>query len=421
MEIPIRLARGERQKIFFTYLSAAFSSRGSRGAGVAHFESDGSVRSSFSGLFEVGENSAHLKWTIIKDHDYNLEKMVIESVDQKIPDSIWVPEVHQFVTSVLASAFADVKKKFFSRTIFYYNGPHLDGEYWLPGFRFAPLLPNDEFPYLSNAERVVCIDENISAVDGHHAFQLGEMAASKHAARLSLLLNIGLYRREQTQRWVMPFRADGTFADESIRVHLGFNSSEPSPVAMPRKRSLCHLGKGQGSLASIYRGTELVSLPPEARRILKSLDSMSDSIREAFDGGARLYQVAAVCGRTFPSVGLAYRVGAVEAVAKAAASRDKSAATRNFSEFMRLHVKPRANLEYLLNYMYGSARSGHIHSGEFPLGEFAASPLISDPFIDMEDAQRGAIHRACYELTREAIVTWILSLVPELSDEKSGC
>ena len=85
---------------------------------------------------------------------------------------------------------------------------------------------------------------------------------------------------------------------------------------MPEKGEQCPLGAYKGSLAARYRiAGELLSLPAQARSILRGIDDVDHPlVANAFDCGARLYQVAAVCGRFFPSVGLAYRVAAVEAV-----------------------------------------------------------------------------------------------------------
>jgi hypothetical protein len=63
------------------------------------------------------------------------------------------------------------------------------------------------------------------------------------------------------------------------------------------------------------------------------MDSAAPSLRESFDRAARLHQVGAVCGALFPSVGLAYRVAAVEA----ASSSDPRYAG-GFKDFMRAHV-----------------------------------------------------------------------------------
>jgi hypothetical protein len=146
--------------------------------------------------------------------------------------------------------------------------------------------------------------------------------------------------------------------------------------------------------------------PREARKILRGIDRANPMIADAFDRCARLYQVASVCGRTFPSVGLAYRVAAVEAISAA----DNT--VKGFSEFMRKYVKSSGDIESLLQYLYGSARSGHFHAGAFPMGEFSRQNYF-DPLIDIDTAHHDSIHRSCDDLIREAVVNWMLMMVPE--------
>ena len=256
-----------------------------------------------------------------------------------------------------------------------------------------------------NAERVVSIDQDVHAIDDMHAFALAEESSRRHAARLSLLLNVGLYRQEQTMRWVLP-TTDGLPAAESVRCHLAFHYIGAALSEMPEKGKVCGLGGYTGSLASRYRvAGELQSLPKEARRILRGIDKADALVADAFDRGARLYQVGSVCGRLFPSVGLAYRVAAVEAISAS------DPTCNNFSEFMRRHVTSRSDIDVILSYLYGQVRSAHFHGGAFPMGEFARGQYF-DPLMDMDLVERDSIHRACYELTREAIVNWMQSMVP---------
>jgi hypothetical protein len=145
---------------------------------------------------------------------------------------------------------------------------------------------------------------------------------------------------------------------------------------------------------------------------LRSVDTVAPCVTDAFDRGARLYQVAGVCGSLFPSVGLAYRVAAVEAISKA------DPECSSFSKFMRKHVASRKDTEGVLDYLYSVARSAHFHAGEFPLGEFSRE-FFFDPLMDSDSIQRDELHRTCYELTREAIVNWLTKMIPEIED-RSG-
>jgi hypothetical protein len=350
-----------------------------------------------------------LTWRLKKDSEGTLLKLAIENVDPSVAENEWKTAVYEFVTSVLTTALAEKREKFFRRSFLFYAGPQLDGEYWLPGYRFAPAFLEDPEPHLINAERVVSIDQEVAAIDDLHATALATEAAQRHAARLSLLLNVGLYRTEPTLRWGWP--AQSQPVTESVRFNLGFLHPSLNIMQLPKKAEQCALGAYKGSLASRYRvAGELQSLPPEARKILRGVDNSPPLITDAFDRGARLYQVALVCGQFFPSVGLAYRVAAVEAISKA----DNQC--KGFSDFMRKHVISQKEIEEALTYLYGVARSAHFHGGEFPMGEFIRSPFWFDPLMDSEAMQRHAFHRMCHEITREAIVNWLSKMVPEIPE-----
>lgn len=406
MDIPLHLQAGPRQRDFLDYLNSALRSRMTNYGGRAGRLEDGTFFSSVSGAFPIDSGHAELTWTVYKSPDGDLTHLSVEPTDSGTSSSTWTAAAYEFANSVLAATLAERKQAFFRRTLFFYLGPNLDGEYWLPGFRFAPILPDDPDPHLINAERPVCIDQVVHAIDDMQAHALAEETARRQAARLSLLLNVGLYRSEQSMLWVWP-TTDGQPAAASVRMHAQFNHPSASANAMPEKGAACSLGQYAGSLAARYRvAGELQSLPREARKILRGIDQADPLVADAFDRCSRLYQVASVCGRTFPSVGLAYRVAAVEAISAA------DSTVKGFSEFMRKYVKSTGDIESLLQYLYGPARSGHFHAGAFPMGEFSRQSYF-DPLMDMDSVHRDSIHRTCHELTREAVVNWMQLMVPE--------
>lgn len=405
MEIPLNLAAGPKQRDFLDFLNSALRGRMIYRTGTAGSAEDGSYFTHVTGMFPVDQCQVELTWALRKAPDGTLTTLSIEATDKSGESHGWQTAAYEFATSVLTATLADRRVKFFRRSFFFYLGPQLDGEYWLPGFRFAPAFPEDDQPHMINAERAVTVDQEVLAIDDMHAYALAEESSRRHAARLSLLLNVGLYRPEQSMRWVLP-ATGGTPATQSIRCHLAFSRPEATLTAMPEKGERCPLGAYTGSLAARYRvAGELQSLPCEARKILRGVDRASPGIADAFDRGARLYQVASVCGQQFPSVGLAYRVAAVEAISSADPS------CNGFSEFMRKYVTSLKDIDSLLKYLYGQARSGHFHAGSFPVGEFSRANYF-DPLMDMERVERDSIHRASYEVTREAIVNWMQSIVP---------
>ena len=415
MKIPLNLPRNSAQQDFLDFLNSELRARMLSFSGSAGFD-DEVFHSTVSGPFSLDQDSVHLSWRLEKDLDGTLLSIRVAAEDSSDSSSAWETAARELVTSVLAATLADTRKKYFRRSLFFYIGPQLDGEYWLPTYRFAPAYPDDPDPYLINAERVVSIDQEVEAIDKIHAIAIADEASRRHAARLTLLLNTALYRGDNNHRWVYPI-TDGGKVEKSERYQLAFVHPDIHLAEMPKKGVQCTLGKYEGSLAARYRvAGDLLSLPPEARRVLRNVDAAEPRVSNAFDCGARLYQVAAVCGAYFPSVGLAYRVAAVDAV------RQADGSCGSFSEFMRKHVANQPNLEEILEYLFSTVRSAHFHGGQFPVGEYGRQ-FTFDPFMNAEAVQRDALHRTCHELTREAIVSWInqsISVVDVVRNNENG-
>jgi len=298
----------------------------------------------------------------------------------------------------------------FRRAFFSYIGISLDGEYWLPGMRFAPVTPEDDNRYTENAEQVVSIDMVVEAIDEVDANALAEGIGRRQAARLSLLLDVGLFRNPSCLRW--GYMAEEAPPKKAVRVHLGFWGHGPTLTDMPEKGTVCPLGKYSGSLGARSRVRNgLLSLPPQARRILRAIDTALPVVSEAFDGAARLYQAGAMMGAQFPSVGLAYRVAAVEALSNSNRSYE------GFSGFMRRHVTSEAVTDQVLDYLYGNVRSAHFHAGVFPLGEFESIRWFN-PLMDEVVLQRSLFQHTCFKVTREAIINWLHDLLPSEQAEE---
>jgi hypothetical protein len=249
---------------------------------------------------------------------------------------------------------------------------------------------------------------NVDAVDSTRAMALGRERALRHAARMSLLSNLALYTTPPEMRWTTRITEAGL---ESERLSLAFSKTVPQQTHMPKKGELCELGEYAATLSDRYRfAGKPISLPLETRRVLRGIERAAPEIVDAFDRCSRLYQVAMVCGRIYPSVGLAYRVAAIEAIVQTDRGFD------SFADFMRKNVAARSDLEPLIEYLYGRARSAHFHRGEFPAGEFERLAWF-DPLMDFEEVARSDISRRGYEIVREAIVNWIYGLVPGDSRE----
>jgi len=327
-------------------------------------------------------------------------------IDTSTAPPRWEIAAHSFVEHVLVAALAKKVTKFFRRSAFHYIGPNLAGEYWLPGFRLAPALPSDDFPMMVNAERVLFIDQTVEAIDNLHSIFVADEIARRHAARLSLLLNIGLYRPPPEQIWVLRSQPEQPY-QISERRHWGFIDPKGLPSVMPAKGAECPLGPFEGSVMDFWPTGGLLACPSEIRRILRGVNHRGGSFSEAFDKCARLFQVARVAGKMFGSVGLAYQIAAVEAITKAGTGYD------SFADFMRKNLPATDGLDSYLDLLYGSVRSAHFHAGEFPLGEFVATRM---DITDTEACGRTDLGFFGSRIIRKAIMAWIMRTITEAGE-----
>lgn len=412
LNFTLNIPRGDGQQAFMAYLNSALRRSPGPHSSEGVLDDDGSFKVELTGAMLIGELTLQLRWRLKNAPDGTLLGLEAECIQEDADSLNWQGALSEFVVSVMANALSARKSQYFRRSTFFYVGEHLDGEYWIRNVRFAPGFPDDPYPFLGNAERVVVLDQTVLAIDEMHASLLADERARTLAARLSFLLNTGLYPVEHTQRWVWPV-VDGIPAPESIRMQLGFAHPSMQATAMPAKGETCRPGQYSGSLMARYRlSGQLLSLPAEARKILRMVDAAAPIVSEAFDSAARLHHVGAVCGRLFRSVELAYRVAAVEAASRASPNAN------SFGAFMRQYVKSPCNLDAVIKYAYGPVRSGHFHAGEFPMGEYRQHRMF-DLFMDADDVQQDGLHRTCYEVTREAIVNWLTELLPEPTDAEA--
>ena len=401
MEIPLNLPPGEKLQNFLDYLNAGVHERISSYSGSSGYF-DGGFETGLSGRFRFDQGDVDLSLVLKYSPAGKLIKIVANADTSTTKIQDWKAAVNEFIHSVWAAAFTERKQEIFHRSFFCYIGEALDGEYWLQKkLRFAPVIPNDEFPGSQKCERVVCIDQVVEAIDDKNAEAVAQERAAKLAARLSLLLNEPLYRPETTSRWVYVDSA-ARATPQSQRCQLLFAHPLASCTQMPKKAELCPLGKWSSGITDRYRQAwEPLSLPRESRDILKGLRDAPPQVSEAFDRAARLFQVGAHCGQHYPSVGLAYRVAAVEAICQT--ERE----IRDFTPFMQKYAGNTPEHNELYNFMYGRLRSSHFHSGEFPSGEFARSGLWS-PFQSAESDYMKRQLGTCFWILRAAKINWML-------------
>jgi hypothetical protein len=397
--IELGIPRGEKQQLFVDLLNAALRERGAYFSMLSssgnHFE-DGSFESILTLGTPDRTGTETVTWRLTKASDGSLSSITVEAQGPRANEA--ETEAGKVVHRSLVLTLSEPTQRYFHRVDFYFVGPRLDGEYWLPGFRLAPGDP-DESQHDIFSERVVYIDQEVSGVDEMHARVIANERARRHAARLSFLMNIGLTRPTGPHRiWVLS-------DDEGPRsgCERRFRGFVPSTQAtrMPKKGTTERLGKrGRPILNPYGYAGETVTIPLEARAILRGLERLPANLREAFDKCARLYQVALIVGRQLPSVGLAYRVAAVDALAQGAG------ATRDFREFVRSNIDLDAGLETLLNTLYGEVRSAHFHGGAFPLGEFTPQRSF-DPLMDQAWVRQQEIGYQGSHLLRSTVLAWL--------------
>jgi hypothetical protein len=365
--------------------------------GQAGHRSDGSYEILLNFPLSIRTGAANLTWIIVIEEDGSLNKLEVQSVE--LPENDWVEAATKFVSEVLAAAFSGTLTKHFYRHYFCRMGADLHGEYWLPGFRFAPAMPEDDQSYLMDAERYFYIDHEVESIDQIHGGDIAVERAILYAARLSLILDVALYKPSRGRRWFMMTDESGNFV--SRREYLGF-VAPASPTQMPKKGVECRLGEFGGSVLDENQNQfSLLKCPAETRKILRGLNVCAPNIKDAFDSCARLYQTSLVAGRGFPTIRLAYQVGSVEAIVQ------KAGGYTGFSDFVKKEAGLSDEDNEFLNYLFGSVRSAHFHGGEFPLGEYQPrkwSLGLSDP----NDTSRFNFNYAASRVLRKSTMNWVV-------------
>ena len=402
MLIALNLNEKKRES-FLEYFHAAY--RKSTGTfftptGSAGFRDGGYYEISLTFPIQLGDGPVELIWNIHINNDGLLKELEIKSVE--LQESIWSAAASKFVAEVLSAALSEKTEKNFYRSYVCRIGSDLDGEYWLPNFRFAPSMPEDkETSYLFNAERYLYIDQEIYAVDQVHGGDIAAERALLYSARLTLILDVALFQPSRGMKWVIEQDESGRHVSK-LR-HLGFLGPD-MPDKMPSKGAECRLGDYSDSVRNPEInsiGAALLKCPVETRRILKGLDKCPLRVREAFDSCSRLYQTSLVAGWGFPTIRLAYQVGAIESIVQ------KAGGYKGFSDFVRREASlPKESSEFL-DYLHGSVRSAHFHGGEFPLGEFAPRKW-SLGLADLADHKRFNFDRDASRVMRIAIMNWVM-------------
>jgi hypothetical protein len=317
------------------------------------------------------------------------------------------PVLSSFVDSFLLAVFDEVitgeMHGFIVRQQFIYQGPPLDGEYWLPGrSRVAPHPVTEGLRPGSWVSQILIIDQEIDAIDEDHAWAVASDRAETMTAWLSLILDIGL--RIPPGEWLW------TYTDEwSTEGSWRYWAAPRAPrflKHMPKRGSESSPGEWTGRLHGGRDGGRKLSFPREARRILRFAETAPERLRTAFDGCCRLYQLSNVLPHEFVSAKLALRVAAVEALTKATEKGD------SFSAFMRARSPLVRSYPDLLDVLYGKLRSGLFHAGQLYFNNETRTRSIGD----FEAARRRDEEARGEGALRDAIIVWLRENIIQNSD-----
>ena len=390
----------EKSKEFLKYFNAALRDPTHgflKANGSSHFE-DGFYICEQSVNFEYKSQKLFVVWKIILKPDGSL--VSIENLNSK--DSDFDLLVSQFLNEIIQKVLNAKRDKFFLRV--YYktiSGCNLSGEYWLPGFRLAPLFPDDTSS-LINAERIIVIDQNVKAIDSDHAREVALENASRFSAYLSFIMDLGLFEPVSEERYFL-IRDSSSFKMERRSTQL----MDLHPITeLPRKGQICSLGKYEHSVFDHFRFlNQTLVCPKETRKIIKGIETSDEKIRKAFFKSCLLYKLAKTAGRQYPTVQISYECAAVESIVKSDNKQYKS-----FSDFM---TKYAGDHKDLFDVIYDKIRSAHWHAGELVLGEldFSFDYLTSPSKMITMD-----VIMAAHEKMRKAILNWLNEQICFTSD-----
>jgi hypothetical protein len=356
--------------------------------------STGGSQHGYSVTLETSWNGYAVQWTLrfsVVSKAVELDVSATDEISELALSSL----VNELLLGVLDDAITGSTTRFSVRRQFVYQGPPLDGEYWIGNM--LRVAPHERSRSLRRGwvSQLLVMDLSVAAVDKVHAWAIASDRASTVAAWLSLILDIGV--RVPPREWVWT-SVDERGTDGDWR----YWTSPPAPRflnQMPARGAECPLGQYTGNLRSQRDGGRNLCFPQEIRRIIRFADNAPAQLRKAFDGCCRLYQLSNVIPHEFVSARLALRVSAAEALAKVAEPGG------SFSAFMRARSPLIQVYPELLEILYGALRSGLFHAGSLYLNDLIRPHNVAD-----FDAMRRRDEEARGEAAlRDAIITWLLS------------
>lgn len=382
----------EKSQEFLRYLLSAMRNPLSgmiEGDGSGHWENNLYI-SEQAGDICLNNNKVFVHWKIV--HNSSCELISVENTFGS-EDSKYELMISNFLSDIYEKVISKPKNKFFQRRYFRtISGSNLPGEYWINGFRFAPLYPDDDSTHC-NAERIVVIDQEVEAVDVNHARDIADYNSKTSSAYLSLILDIPLEPKRHEEVYFLTKTDAGDF---SMKRHSTQLIDTTRITTMPQKGHICSTIKFEGSIFNQMKqiGKPLYC-PTETRKVFKGLNDTDDEIKNTFTKCSLMYQLGANIGYAHPTVKTSYEYGAIDTIIHSNKKEYKG-----FSDFMTRYAGENKDL---YDFIHSKIRSAHWHAGEFNLGEFQSKEFsIHSPnstlFIPIMET---------HNVLRKAILNWL--------------
>ena len=400
MRIDLSELDRDNSREFLDYFNAALRSKSGipfPTSGSAGFTEEGYEAKLDDWIITSDGGSIAVTWKILLEPDGSAVSIDVVS-DSDVQPEIWEPNASKFISEILVSVLSGRKEHFFRRRHFAaISGSNLPGEYWLPGYRFAPQFPDDDSS-LINAERYLVIDQEIEAIDSWHVNELADERSAIASAHLSLITDVGIYKPNQEHKWFISREEGGIGQSRESTQQLDFKV----PDQMPEKGELCEHVKFEGSVFEYeMAANNKFTCPQETRTILRGLNNANPAFRSAFDNCSMLYQLALTIGRYHPTVRISYECASVDAVVQVLSDEYAS-----FSDFVRKNIDE--DVESLLDTIHGSIRSAHWHGGQFALGE---TDHRQDSLTNPQGLIRFNLIRESHRVIRTAIFNWVMKQI----------
>ncbi|MFD4819518.1 hypothetical protein [Peribacillus butanolivorans] len=186
---------------------------------------------------------------------------------------------------------------------------------------------------------------------------------------------------------VSGYVGDENLVDEQFKKHRLYKPEKNSRPEMLKNKDL----------KVIHVAGNPITIPDCIGKYFKGIENLKKldfKKYEFFRNACRLYNLSCIFHKYSPTAHIAYLTSAVETLAKTE--------KKSFTPFVKENVQD-FNHE-LLDFIYGSVRSGHFHSGEFPFMEYQISlnnALQTNFFIAQKDFFEAR------QILRNAFINWI--------------